>query len=57
GLLRFGTAAVVHLSWGALALTVAAAVAVGFVLSLVGVIYPAVVAARMRPVEAMRVQE
>lgn len=57
GLARFGTAAVVHLSWGALALTVAAAVGVGFVLSLVGVIYPAVVAARMRPVEAMRVQE
>lgn len=57
GLVRFGTAAVVHLSWGALALTVAAAVGVGFVLSLVGVIYPAVVAARMRPVEAMRVQE
>jgi hypothetical protein len=57
GLVRFGTAAVAHLSFGALALTVAAAVGVGFVLSLVGVIYPAVVAARMRPVEAMRVQE
>jgi ABC-type antimicrobial peptide transport system permease subunit len=57
GLARFGTAAVVHLSWGALALTVAAAVGVGFVLSLVGVIYPAVVGARLRPLEGMRVQE
>ncbi len=57
GLFRFGAAAVIHLPWGALVLSMGAAVAVGFVLSLLGVVYPAVVAARMRPVEAMRVQE
>lgn len=33
------------------------ATVVGFVLSLVGVFYPAIVAARMQPVEAMRVEE
>lgn len=30
---------------------------VGFILSLIGVFYPAIVAARMQPVEAMRVEE
>jgi ABC-type antimicrobial peptide transport system permease subunit len=57
GLFRFGTAALVWLPVGGVALAVGVAVVVGFVLSLVGVVYPAVVAARMRPVEAMRVQE
>jgi hypothetical protein len=57
GLFRFGAAAVAWLPVGGLAAAVGAAVAVGFVLSLAGVVYPAVVAARMRPVEAMRVQE
>ncbi len=57
GLFRFGAAALVWLPTGGVALAVGVAVGVGFVLSLVGVVYPAVVAARMRPVEAMRVQE
>jgi ABC-type antimicrobial peptide transport system permease subunit len=35
----------------------AIAVAVGCVLSLIGVLYPAIVAARMQPVEAMRVEQ
>ncbi|MEF3695880.1 ABC transporter permease [Desulfolutivibrio sp.] len=57
GLARFGLSALVWLPVGGLALSVGAAIVVGFVLSLAGVVYPAVVAARMRPIEAMRVQE
>jgi ABC-type lipoprotein release transport system permease subunit len=40
-----------------LALTAAKAVATGCLLSLVAVIYPAITAARMEPVEAMRVEQ
>ncbi len=40
-----------------LAMTMLAATAVGCLLSLIGVVYPAVRAARMEPVEAMRVEE
>jgi hypothetical protein len=57
GLARFGFASLAWLPMGGILLAVGASVAVGFVLSLAGVVYPAVVAARMRPVEAMRVQE
>lgn len=57
GLFRFGWAAVANASLGALAGTIGLSVLVGAGLSLVGVVYPAVVAARMRPVEAMRAQE
>lgn len=32
-------------------------IGVGFALSLIGVLYPALIAARMRPIEAMRVEE
>jgi ABC-type antimicrobial peptide transport system permease subunit len=35
----------------------AIAVAVGCILSLAGVLYPAILAARMQPVEAMRVEQ
>jgi ABC-type antimicrobial peptide transport system permease subunit len=35
----------------------AIAVVVGCALSLIGVLYPAIVAARMQPVEAMRVEQ
>lgn len=57
GLVRFGLPALTWLPVGGLVMAVGAAIGVGFVLSLAGVVYPAVVAARMRPVEAMRVQE
>ena len=40
-----------------LALTVLTATATGCFLSLLGVVYPAIKAARMEPVEAMRVEE
>jgi predicted lysophospholipase L1 biosynthesis ABC-type transport system permease subunit len=56
-LLRFGSAAVQALSAMDLATSVASAAGVGLLLSLLGVLYPALVAARMQPVEAMRVEQ
>jgi len=44
-------------SWGAVIASVGIAIAVGCILSLIGVLYPAIVAARMQPVEAMRVEQ
>jgi putative ABC transport system permease protein len=55
--LRFGLVSLTTVSWMAVILSFAIAVAVGCVLSLVGVFYPAIVAARMQPVEAMRVEQ
>jgi ABC-type antimicrobial peptide transport system permease subunit len=55
--LRFGTVALAALPWADLLLSIAVAVAVGCTLSLVGVLYPAIIAARMQPVEAMRVEQ
>ncbi len=57
GLLRFGFDALRFLPMGSAFVSLAFAVGVGFILSVLGVAYPAVVAARMRPIEAMRVQE
>ncbi|MFP5259263.1 MAG: ABC transporter permease [Acidobacteriota bacterium] len=57
GLVRFGFAAVTNLSILDLGATLGLSVLVGAGLSLLGVVYPAAVAARMRPVEAMRAQE
>ena len=57
GLVRFGTAALTNVSLADLGRTLVWSVLVGAGLSLLGVIYPAVVAARMRPVEAMRAQD
>jgi len=57
GLVRFGAAAVGQASAADLGRTLGLSIAVGAGLSLLGVVYPAVVAARMRPVEAMRSQE
>jgi hypothetical protein len=45
------------LPMGVLLLTAAEAVATGCLLSLIGVTYPAITAARMAPVEAMRVEQ
>jgi len=42
---------------GTMALTAAKAVGTGCLLSLIGVTYPAITAARMEPVEAMRVEQ
>ena len=57
GLLRFGGAAVAHLDWAAFGASLGWATGVGCLLSLLGVLYPAIVAARMQPVEAMRVEQ
>lgn len=56
-LIRFGTSAFAHLLWAEMAESLLIATAVGCLLSLVGVLYPAIVAARMQPVEAMRVEQ
>ncbi|MCP4691813.1 MAG: ABC transporter permease [Desulfobacterales bacterium] len=56
GALQFGAPAVRMLAWGDVIQSMAMAAAVGCLLSLIGVLYPARVAARMQPVEAMRVE-
>jgi hypothetical protein len=56
-LVRFGPAAISHLSWGDVLLSILFSTAVGCLLSLVGVFYPAILAAKMQPVEAMRVEQ
>ena len=50
----FGSAAAANISWADAGASVLTAVAVGVALSLIGVLYPALVAAKMQPVEAMR---
>jgi ABC-type antimicrobial peptide transport system permease subunit len=55
--LRFGTAAVGSVSMTNLLISIGIATGVGCLLSLLGVFYPALVAARMQPVEAMRVEQ
>lgn len=56
-IIRFGGVALRALSWTDAAQSVLFAVLVGFILSLAGVMYPAIVAARMQPVEAMRIEQ
>lgn len=55
--IRFGTVAVTSVSWIELIESLLFATGVGVVLSLAGVLYPALVAAKMQPVEAMRVEQ
>ncbi len=55
-LFRFGFNAVVAVIWKDIVLSISIATGVGIVLSLAGVLYPAILAARMQPVEAMRVE-
>jgi putative ABC transport system permease protein len=57
GLARFGLAAVQLVSVPDVVASLAWATAIGLMLSLLGVLYPAWVAARMQPVEAMRVEQ
>ncbi len=52
--IRFGFSAITHVSLTAVLLSIGLSVMIGALLSLIGVFYPAVIAARMRPVEAMR---
>ncbi|THB77532.1 MAG: FtsX-like permease family protein [Desulfobulbaceae bacterium] len=56
-LLSFGTGALSTDALQPLAVSIAISVVTGTSLSLLGVIYPAIIAARMQPVEAMRVEQ
>ena len=55
--IRFGTVVFVELTWLNVLFSILLASLIGCFLSLVGVFYPALVAARMQPVEAMRVEQ
>ena len=57
GILRLGFIAVSSVSWISVIISVLIAIGVGCLLSLLGVLYPALIAARMQPVEAMRVEQ
>jgi predicted lysophospholipase L1 biosynthesis ABC-type transport system permease subunit len=57
GLIRFGGPAVRQAAVTDIALSLASATGIGIGLSLLGVLYPALVAARMQPGEAMRVEQ
>lgn len=57
GVFRFGFAALTSISWINVIISVLIALGVGCLLSLLGVLYPALIAARMQPVEAMRVEQ
>jgi ABC-type lipoprotein release transport system permease subunit len=57
GWLRFGWEPLTLISLGSLAVSILIATGVGCLLSLLGVLYPALIAARMQPVEAMRVEQ
>ncbi|MBI9110360.1 ABC transporter permease [Maridesulfovibrio ferrireducens] len=53
----FGWGAVTFLPVAEVGISILYSIGVGFGLSLIGVLYPAMIAARMRPIEAMRVEE
>ena len=57
GLIGFGKVALSAVSWTQVLASILLAVAAGCLLSLLGAFYPALVAARMQPVEAMRVEQ
>ncbi len=56
-LIRFGLASASFMPWFDLSATIFFAISIGTGLSLLGVLYPAIVASRMLPVEAMRVDQ
>ena len=55
--LMFGAAGVGSIVWGDVLISIIFSTAVGCFLSLLGVLYPAVLASKMQPVEAMRVEQ
>ncbi|UCD79117.1 MAG: FtsX-like permease family protein [Desulfobacterales bacterium] len=57
GWLHFGSVALSAISWNNVFASIGFATGMGCFLSLLGVFYPALVAARMQPVEAMRVEQ
>ena len=56
-IVRFGLSSAAYMPWADLGATVFYAVCTGTGLSLLGVLYPAIIASRMQPVEAMRVEQ
>lgn len=56
-ILQYGLAPLRAMPWNDAALSITFSLGIGCLLSLVGVLYPAIVAARMQPVDAMRVEE
>ncbi|MBU1232567.1 MAG: FtsX-like permease family protein [Proteobacteria bacterium] len=56
-LFRFGPDTISLFPWQAIFVSVSTAFVTGIGLSLLGVLYPAIIAARMQPVEAMRVEQ
>ncbi len=56
-LLSLGTGILTSFPWLALGYSMVLSIVVGTSLSLIGVIYPAIIAARMQPVEAMRQEQ
>ena len=55
--MQFKMVVLTYLPWGDVVVSVLTALGVGCFLSLAGVLYPAILAARMQPVEAMRIEE
>jgi putative ABC transport system permease protein len=56
-IIRFGLSSASFMPWSDIGTTMLYAVCTGTGLSLLGVLYPAIVASRMQPVEAMRVEQ
>ena len=56
-LIIFGIKSLMYLSWADVVISIGFATGVGLLLSLIGVMYPAMVAAKMQPVEAMRIEQ
>lgn len=55
--LRYGAAAIGQVSWSGVLASMGFAIGAGCILSIIGVFYPALLAARMQPVEAMRAEQ
>lgn len=56
-MVRFGSVVATTFPWDSVFMSFLAALFTGTLLSFIGVLYPAIIAARMQPVEAMRVNQ
>ena len=56
-LIRFGSVSMTVVSWMDVLISIFFSICVGCLLSLLGVLYPALLASKMQPVEAMRVEQ
>jgi len=54
---RFGWLSITTVSWNNVFISVIFSIVIGCLLSLLGVLYPALLASRMQPVEAMRMEQ